>query len=233
MTTSRAAALTPRIAKTIVILPLLCTVALAIGPTAAGASKAPSTASQLKQLKTLNSHAKSGTGSTFKAVYTYSNNGTSGTVTLEQKPPKTLFTSNGTTVIANGSGSYICSNQGGKETCINEGAISNPLVGLETLFSPADAEAFYSQAQAYIAAKISGYHISFSSKTIGGQGSSCVTVTGKGTNAKYCESSKSGIITYEGANGGTFQLKSYSSNVSANDFNLPAGATVETIPSIP
>jgi len=42
---------------------------------------------------------------------------------------------------------------------------------------------------------------------------------------------KSGILAYEGSQGSSFQLTSYSTTVASSDFSLPAGATVQTLPS--
>jgi len=71
--------------------------------------------------------------------------------------------------------------------------------------------------------------VQFSNATYSGLSARCVSVTASGQPYKWCVA-RAGILAYASSSGSTFQLTSYSSNVSSADFNLPAGATVMTSP---
>jgi hypothetical protein len=192
----------------------------------AGGSGGSSDASQLQALTASVQAAEHGT---FKAVYTSVNaNGTNATVTIEQMPPKTLFSTGQGDIIFDGSKTYYCSN-GGKQCVVYGAGAANPLAALTNLFSPATAVTALQQAEGYAAAKTAGYNVSFSSQTFAGQSSKCVSGNGSQGNFKYCITN-SGILAYGGGNGNSFSLTSYSSSVSSSDFSLPAGATVITLP---
>jgi hypothetical protein len=160
-------------------------------------------------------------------------------VTLEQAPPKSLFTSNdGSSFINNGTTTYACSkdSSSGTTSCVSYPEAQNPMASLLTLYSPTAAEALFQTAESEVAAKLAGISINFTSQTFAGQPSTCVTYSYAGSNAKYCVT-KSGVLAYEGGgssgNSSAFELTAYSTSVSASDFALPTGATVETMPSIP
>ena len=110
------------------------------------------------------------------------------------------------------------------------GGNSNPLAGLTQLFSPQTELAELKAIQTEAAANTSGYHISFTSETIGGVGTTCANVTGTGTPVKYCVT-KQGVLAYGSSASSTLTLTSYSTSVPSSDFALPAGATIMTIPS--
>jgi hypothetical protein len=181
------------------------------------------------KISALSAHLQAANRTTFKAVYTATESGTSQTVTIEQSPPKSLFSAgNGGSDINTGTTSYFCSTANGQNTCYNAGA-SNPLASLATIFSPATALTELRAAQAQAAAHAAGYDVSFSTQSFAGQSATCATVTASGSNAKYCVTDQ-GVLAYEGSNSGSFTLTSYSSSAPASDFALPAGATVVTIP---
>jgi hypothetical protein len=182
----------------------------------------------LDKIEALATSVQGAEKATFKAVYTITNAATTQTVTIEQSPPKSLFTTKGGSVIDTGTATYYCSDSG-QSVCLSAGT-SNPLASLTALFSPQTALTELRAVQAEAAAHAAGYNISFSSGSYGGQGTTCATITGTGTNVKYCVT-KQGVLAYASSNGGTFALTSYSSSVAAGDFSLPAGSTIMTIPS--
>ncbi|HUO47533.1 MAG TPA: hypothetical protein VMU09_01740, partial [Acidimicrobiales bacterium] len=183
------------------------------------------------ELQALAAKVQSGKGATFKATYT-SSGSSSQTIVFEQKPPKTFFSSGTSQVINNGSTTYFCSNDsGGSPTCIASSGSTNPLAGILDIFSGATVTAFLQTAQAQAAAHAAGYNLSYSNGTYAGQASKCISATGPSGTGKYCVTD-SGIIAYvDSGNGNVFQLTDYSTNVSDSDFQLPAGATTETLPS--
>jgi hypothetical protein len=83
--------------------------------------------------------------------------------------------------------------------------------------------------QSILAYDIAGAHISFTGATFAGQASQCVTWSYQGSSAKYCVTDK-GILAFVGGgskgSSSSFELSSYSSNVSSSDFNLPKGAKI-------
>jgi hypothetical protein len=184
---------------------------------------------QASQIAALTASVQAAEHGTFKAVYTSSSGGTSDTVTIEQKSPKSVFASKGGSVINDGTKTYFCSVSSGPATCVTSTASTNPFAALIQLYSPAAAISVFQQAQTQIAARVSGYNVTFSSQTFAGQASTCVNINGQGNAGKYCVT-KSGILAYEGTATSNFQLTSFSSVVSDSDFSLPAGASVVTLP---
>jgi hypothetical protein len=180
------------------------------------------------KIEALASSLKSAEKATFKAVYTITNAGSTQTVTIEQSPPKSLFSTKGGDVIDTGSATYYCTDSA-QSTCLSAGT-SNPLASLTALFSPQTVLTELNAVQAEAAAHAAGYNVSFSSGSYAGQDTTCANVTGTGTNVKYCVT-KQGVLAYASSNGGTFSLTSFSSSAPASDFSLPPGATVMTIPS--
>lgn len=173
---------------------------------------------------------QSGVHTIFKAVYTASGAGTSGTYTIEQAPPKSLFKTSDGEVLATGSATYYCSTAA-PVTCVNAGGSAgvNPLAALTQVFSATPIENAIQQAEAEAAAHTQGFNASFSTQSFGGLSSDCVTLTSASQTAKYC-ATKSGVLTYSGTSTSSFQLTSYSSSPSPSDFQVPAGATVQTVP---
>jgi hypothetical protein len=154
-------------------------------------------------------------------------------VTIEQKPPKTVFKSGEGEAIGTGTATYFCSTGSAQVTCVTGGTGSaNPLAGITQLFSPESAVAALQTAQAQLAAKAQGYDVSFSNENFAGVGAKCVTVSASGQTGKYCVT-KDGILAFAGTAAQNFQLSSYSTSVSDSDFSLPAGATVVTVPGAP
>lgn len=170
---------------------------------------------------------------TFKAVYTYSGTGsTPQSVTIEQDPPKTLFMAGGADIIDNGTTTYYCSTQSSPTTCLEMSSSSNPLAGLEDAFDSSTVSTLFGRLSSEVAAHAVGVDVSYSSQTIAGQPSTCVSATHSGQSGTYCVT-HAGLLALEKTASESFTLQSYSSIVSASDFSLPSGATVETIPSAP
>jgi hypothetical protein len=188
-------------------------------------TSAPSGGSVSGKINALSSSLQNSETATFKAVYTITTAGTTQTVTIEQAPPKSLFSVKDGSVIDTGTTTYYCSTSG-TVTCLSSGS-SDPLASLAALFSPKTALTQLQAAQAEAAIK--GYSITFSSGSYSGQNTTCANVSGHGTSAKYCVT-KQGILAYVSSNGASFSLTSYSSSVPDSDFTLPAGATVQTLP---
>lgn len=183
---------------------------------------------QSKQLNDFAASIKSGKQATFKAVYTYSGSGSNGTVTIEQKPPKTVFMAGGGEVIGTGTTTYFCSTGGTTPSCLSSGT-SNPLAALSQLFNPDNAVTAIQQAESAAAAHASGYNVSFSTQSFAGLDAECVTVAAQSETGKYCVT-KTGILAYSGTATENFVLTSFSGNVSDSAFDLPAGASTVTLP---
>lgn len=201
--------------------------------TSAGASgSGASGGSTASQLQALTAAVQAEEHGTYKAVYTAVQNGQTQTVTFEQEPPKSYFSTSGGSVIDTGTTTYFCSDSSGQQACVSTSGSTNPLAGLLQLFSPATAISALQQAETEAAAHIAGVSVSFSSATFAGQDATCVTASNNGQSGKYCVT-RSGLLAYEGANGNSFSLTSFSASVTESDFAPPAGASVQTIPSIP
>jgi len=184
---------------------------------------------QSGQLSTIASSVEAGKQATYKAVYTYSGAGSNGPITIEQKPPKTLFKTSAGDLIDTGTTTYYCATTG-TPTCLSVGTgTANPLAGLSDAFNPDTAVAAIQAAEAEGAAHVSGYNVSFSTQSFGGASADCVTVSSGSQTGKYCVT-KAGVLAYEGTATASFQLTSYSTNVADSDFSLPAGATITTYP---
>jgi len=106
---------------------------------------------------------------------------------------------------------------------------SNPLLGMEDLFSPTVALGALSEAKEGLVSRLLGIKVSSSSATFAGQPSTCVTVTVRGKGGKYCVT-KQGLLSYSGSSSSYFELTKYSSKPPASLFSLPAGATTQTLP---
>jgi hypothetical protein len=202
--------------------------ALAAGPASAAkhkASKNPRT-----ELRTISSQLTVGQRATFKAVYTTASNGHSQTVTVEQAPPQSLLSTPDAMVLDNGKTTYFCSTSSGSPTCITSSG-SNPLASLVEEFNPTAVLGVVRTAQAELASHATADQVKISSTTIAGQPSECLAVTADGSSGTYCVT-KSGVLArVENGQGEELELTSYSGSAPANDFTLPSGATVVTLPT--
>jgi hypothetical protein len=188
----------------------------------------PGSSDPSAQIKSLSSAVESGQRATFKAEYKTSGAEGAETVVIEQKLPKTFFSSAGGTIINNGSATYYCTGSGGRAQCASQSG-ANPITSLASIFSPAAAISAMQQAQAQLAAHLAGYSVTFTDQSFAGLAATCVNISAQGQTAKYCVA-QNGILTYSGTSTSSFELTSYTTNMSDSDFSLPAGATVVTAP---
>jgi hypothetical protein len=165
---------------------------------------------------------------TYLAEYTALSNGQKTTVTIAQAPPKSNFSTQGGSVINNGKSTYYCSTTTGAPQCLSVSG-TNPLLGLEGLFSPTVALGALAEAKQGLVSRFLGIKVTSSSASFAGQASTCVTVSVRGKSGKYCVT-KQGLLSYSGTPSSYFQLTKYSSTPSASLFSLPAGATTATLP---
>ena len=212
------------------------TAALAFGLGAVAALPAlPAAAKSISSanLKTLENNLSHSKHLTYQATYTTVNGTQKQTVTIAQAPPKSNFSAGNGSVINTGSKTYYCStNSSGSSSgqqCLSVSG-SNPLLGLENIFSPAVALGAFTEAKEGLVSHLLGIKVSSSSATFAGQPSTCLSVIVHGKTGKYCVT-KQGLLSYSGT-GPTqnFQLTKYSSKPSSSLFVLPAGATTVTLP---
>jgi plastocyanin len=207
------------------------TTAASTTTTAAGAASGGS--SDSAQIQSLSSEVRGGQHATYKATYTSHNvTGTSESLTIEQMPPKSVFSSGTTSVINDGTHTYFCSPSSGSQQCVSEaGSGTSPLASITAIFDPSTLLNEFQAAEAAAAAHTAGYSLAFSSGTYAGLSAKCVNFTHASTTVKYCVTD-TGILAYASSGGSTFELTGFSSSPSASDFALPAGATVITVPTL-
>lgn len=167
----------------------------------------------------------------FKATYDMLSGSGTQTITVAQKPPKSSLSTEGSTVITDGSKSIVCSGAGTDVSCISMGSGSaNPAAGVMNLIDAKSIASVLKGYESQAAAKIAGVSIEEGSRTFAGIRSTCVTVTtGKTDVGEWCVGDN-GVLTYVSSGGSKIELKSYSADVSDADVSVPAGATVESIP---
>jgi hypothetical protein len=198
--------------------------------------KPPTTKQIESDLNKLESSAGAESKATFDLTYDYKNASSSGVVTLAQKPPDEVFDISSGELLYNGKTTYYCSLATAEKTCISyKSANESPLgVTMGIYESGAYVEAMKTWA-GLVESRIPGYQVSFSSKTIDGQPSSCVDWTYKGASDTYCVTDK-GVLAYvagKTANGETFTftLAKFSSTVAKSTFALPKSAKVISVPT--
>jgi hypothetical protein len=207
------------------------TTAASTSTTTGGSSSGSSDASQFQALST---EVQAGQHATYSATYTSHNaNGTSQTITIEQKPPKSVLSTPSGSVINDGTHTYFCSTSGGKQQCVSaSSAGANPFAALTNLFNPTTLLNEFHAAETAAGSHALGYSADFSNATYAGMSARCVRYTSSSTQSvKYCVTN-SGILAYAQSAGGTFELTGFSAAPPASDFSLPAGATVITIPDV-
>jgi hypothetical protein len=190
--------------------------------------------SSSKKIGSLSSAVKKAEKRTFKATYEITSSAGNQSITIEQSPPKSVFTTSQVSIIDNGTTTYLCTPAGGTTTCITQSGGTNPAAALEALVNPSAVIQAFKADETYVNDHIAGYKVKFSSQKFAGLASTCVTATSKGATGKYCVTN-SGILAYAagsaGAGSGSVKLTSYSSTVSASDFSPPAGASTVTVPA--
>jgi hypothetical protein len=226
-------------------------VALVVALPALPASAKALSNSQIQQLE---NKLNQGKKATFSATYVSSDGST---VTISQQGGKSNFSSaDGSSVINTGKKTYFCSKNSGNSgstgnsgnsgnsgstttttkagglQCITESG-ANPLASLVSIFSPTYLLGVLNEAKASAEARALGIHVTESTQKFAGQDATCISATVQGKSGKYCVTSQ-GLLAYIGGSGGsTFKMTKYSSKPSASLFQLPAGATTVTIPSVP
>jgi hypothetical protein len=190
--------------------------------------------SDASQFQALSSEVQAGQHATYSATYTSKTaSGTSQTITIEQKPPKSVLSTPSGSVINDGTHTYFCSTSGGKQQCVSDSlAGANPFAALANLFDPTTLLNEFHAAETAAGSHALGYSADFSNSTYAGVRARCVRYTSSSTQSvKYCVTD-SGILAYAESAGGTFELSGFTAAPPASDFTLPAGATVVTIPDV-
>jgi hypothetical protein len=236
---------------------VVVTLAVALLPTLPASARGLSNA-QIQQLeKKLNNGKKA----TYSATYV-SSDGSTITIS-QQGGKSNFTASDGSSVINTGKKTYYCSkntsgnsgssgstgstgnsgnsgNSGSTTTTTKAGGLqcltesgTGPLAGLVNLFSPALLLNVLNEDKVSAEAHALGIHVTTSTQKFAGQNATCLSATVRGKTGKYCVTNQ-GLLAYIGGTGGsTFKMTKYSSSPSTSLFQLPAGATTVTIPSIP
>jgi hypothetical protein len=199
------------------------------------------------QLKALGGSIQAAKNATFKAVYTStSSGGGTETVTLEQSPPKQVFSTtdssgNTSTLLNTGSATYACSaSPDSAPTCTSMAAAggAGALSALIGVYNGSAALSVINGWQSIVAAHLTGVSLTFSNATVAGQPVRCAKWSYQGSDATYCVTD-SGVLAKVATSGGgsssasssNFELTSFTTSPPASDFELPAGATVVTVPT--
>ncbi len=165
---------------------------------------------------------------TYLAQYTSVSDGQKTTVTIAQSPPKSNFSTSTGNSGNSGASTTTTSSKSSRQCLSVKG--SNPLLGLEDIFSPTVALGALAEAREGIVSRLLGIRVSSSSGTFAGQPSTCVTVRVRRKGGKYCVT-KRGLLSYSGSSSSSyFELTKYSSKPPASLFSLLTGATTETLP---
>lgn len=180
----------------------------AAGGSSSATTAAPSSGSASSKISSIAESINGAKNATFKAVYTETAGGTTQTVTIEQAPPNSLFSSGGSRIITTSAGTFAC--QSGAGCTALPAGVPNPSAALAQAFSP-------TAALTAIQAEANAPGVNVDSETIAGQSSTCVSATAAGQTAKYCVTD-SGILASESTTGASFTLTSYTTNVPASDF---------------
>ena len=215
--------------------------------TTSATSSTPTTSGgSANQLQNFGGTIKAAKNATFKAVYTStSSSGGTETITLEQAPPKQAFTttdSSGTvsTLLNTGTATYACTTDPGSTpncTSMSSAGGAGALSSLVSVYNGSTALAAIEGWQTIVAAHVAGVSLKFTNTTIAGQAVRCANWSYQGSSATYCVTDK-GVLAKvastdsSGSSGSSgFELTSFTTSPPASDFELPANATVVTIPT--
>ncbi len=213
-----------------VAIAALCATALLAGTASASSiaakkpkPKPPSSSS----LKTIANSLKANENATFSATYNVTTPSVKGPLSFAfaQKSPnfQLIFKEAGVSVtfVKLGSKAYGCEATAAGSFCVAEttSTVSSDLGFFEPGLVLPKIEAMESGATGVVT----------TSKTFAGQPSTCVSASYGGTKGTYCVTNK-GILAYAGASGVSVTLVAYSSSPPASDFQLPAGAKIESAP---
>ncbi|HEU5002834.1 MAG TPA: hypothetical protein VFW71_08655 [Actinomycetota bacterium] len=198
------------------------------GGTSAGSTTgapAPSGTGDAAALQAAAQAAAGSTGTTFKAVYSSSESGSSSSpesITVEQKPPKSRFDAAGGSVISDGSKTDYCSTTNGVQACYSSPGVS-PVASLAQIFSPTNAAQFFRAASAALASAGAGQSVKVTHETFAGQSATCANVSSTDGSGKYCVLAN-GVLAAVSDGGSSFQLTNYSTSPPDTDFVLPAAS---------
>lgn len=191
--------------------------------TGAGGGGGSGTAANLTQFE---SRVTNGKGLTYKATYSLSAPGESGTFVVERMPPSNNRFDVSTSgqqlaIISRSATTYVCDLSKVPPACVS--GITDPLASLEKLVDPAQIIPNLQQAAA-----AGTTHVTFSSQTVYGMPSTCAAITSphQGT---FCVTDQ-GLLASVSASTGSITLTGYTTSVSASDFAPPAGATIDSVP---
>jgi len=238
-----------------VVVPLVAAGMLVTGCGGSSTSSSTSTASSgptssggsASQLKSFGSSIESAKNATFKAVYTTtSSGGGTQTITLAQSPPKQVFSttdSSGstTTLLNTGTATYSCDvTSGATPTCTSMAStgVAGALSALIGVYNGSAALTEINGWESVVAAHLPGVSLTFSNSTIAGQPVRCAEWSYHGSSATYCVTSKGVLAKVETSGGAgssasssSFELTSFTTSPPPSGFELPAGATVVTVPT--
>jgi hypothetical protein len=211
----------------------------AVGPTATTAATtatAPSTAGPTTtppneggSLGALEAAVSAGASLTYQAAYAVQmSSGAPQTLTVERKPPKSLFSIAGQAVINDGTTTADCTGTGPAEHCVEFTGGSNPVAGLTQLFSPTIVMEVVQAANNGAKAHAAGVTVTFSTQSFASQPSTCANVAGTAQAGTYCVTT-SGVLSYIQSGGSTFTLTGLSSAVADSDFTI-SNVTMVTAP---
>ncbi len=193
-------------------------------------------------IDTFTNQIKSSEGTTFEATYV-TTGGAPATIVYAVQPPKGLTfvdtpagTSTSTVdVIVNSSGEYSCTPaaEGSGPRCQKLGtagaAAENQIFGF---YTPSHWTTFLKDFS--LAAGIAGDKVTSSTMAVNGFSMQCVDFNAPGVpgTSTICTTTQ-GILGYVkvAADSTSFEIKSYSATPPASLFQLPAGATITTIPT--
>jgi len=199
------------------------------------------------QLQSLSGSIQKAKNATFQAVYTStSSGGGTQTITLAQAPPKQLFSTTDSSgsvssIVNTGTGTYSCdTSSGSTPTCTSMAGMggAGALSAVIGVYNGTTALSVINGWQSIEAAHLAGVSLSFTNTTIAGQPVRCADWKYQGSAATYCVTD-GGVLAKVQSSGGSgssgggssFELTSFTTSPPAGTFDLPAGATVVTIPT--
>jgi hypothetical protein len=196
-----------------------------------GSGATSSGASGGSAIDALTASLQKGDKATYLATYQQTSGGETQTWTVAQAPPKSLFTYPDGSFINTGTQSLYCITSSGSTTCTAGGPGISSLPSLTTLIDPRSVISVLNSYVGRIASRIVKISATGSSKTIAGQVSQCVSISIAGSPAgTWCANSAGVVTEVRAGTGGGITMTSYTTDVPASTFEVPAGAKVQTVP---
>lgn len=196
-------------------------------------------------LNSFTSKVKNGDAVAYDVTYETTGSSPSTIEYAEQPPNEFSYMGSGSggsgqaKIIENSTGEYYCdqgssgSGSGSAWTCLKLAATDSTTY--QDLFQFYTGSYWLTILEAYsTVAGLTGVKIRSTSMTVNGFKMSCIVVSGGQGNtgtSTYCVTAQ-GILGYVSSSGDTsnFEIKSYSATPAASLFQLPAGATITTLP---